>query len=280
MSSSWPREARQREEDDGGTEAERLRPPRGRHGLSHGERAGRHRRPRVRRRHADPPAGHGARARGAGGARARPARVVVNTHHHWDHVYGNAAFPRSDIVAHRSCPRLLGAQAQGISESVPAPPPEGVPAPTVTFGDRLTYVGDDEIGAPHPHARPQRGLDRGLPRRGRRPVRRRHPGVAAADLRPSVTATPPGSARCASSSSCPSRSSSPATGRRWARSSSRPTSATCTGCTRRWRSRRSSGVRRHGLDVPAAGSARSGRRARRGLRDGSPENLEWAYDEV
>jgi glyoxylase-like metal-dependent hydrolase (beta-lactamase superfamily II) len=70
--------------------------------------------------------------------------VVVNTHHHWDHVYGNAAFPRSDIIAHRSCPRLLGAQLRGISESVPAPPPEGVPAPTVTFGDRLTYVGDDE----------------------------------------------------------------------------------------------------------------------------------------
>jgi len=71
-------------------------------------------------------------------------RVVVNTHHHWDHVYGNAAFRTSDIVAQRTCPRLLEAQLHGISESVPAPPREGVPGPTLTFGDRLTYLGDDE----------------------------------------------------------------------------------------------------------------------------------------
>ena len=71
-------------------------------------------------------------------------RVVVNTHHHWDHVYGNAAFLTSDIVAQRSCPRLMEAQAQSISESVPRPPREGVPLPTVTFGDRITYLGDDE----------------------------------------------------------------------------------------------------------------------------------------
>ncbi len=71
-------------------------------------------------------------------------RVVVNTHHHWDHVYGNAAFPTSDIVAQRGCPRLVEAQLRGGSESVPVPPREGVPLPTVTFGDRLTYVADDE----------------------------------------------------------------------------------------------------------------------------------------
>lgn len=71
-------------------------------------------------------------------------RVVVNTHHHWDHVYGNAAFPTNDIVAQRSCPRLMEAQAKAMSESVPAPPREGVPLPTLTFGDRLTYIGEDE----------------------------------------------------------------------------------------------------------------------------------------
>jgi cyclase len=71
-------------------------------------------------------------------------RVVVNTHHHWDHVYGNAAFPTSDIVAQHSCPRLMEAQAQSISESVPRPPREGVPLPSVTFGDRITYLSDDE----------------------------------------------------------------------------------------------------------------------------------------
>ena len=71
----------------------------------------------------------------AGGRRL----VIVNTHHHWDHVYGNAAFPGVDIVAQRACPRLILAQGTTADESVPRQPPEGVPLPTVTFGDRLTY---------------------------------------------------------------------------------------------------------------------------------------------
>ena len=70
--------------------------------------------------------------------------VVVNTHHHWDHVYGNAAFAGVDIVAQRACPRLITAQMATADESVPLPPPEGVPLPTVTFGDRLTVIDDDE----------------------------------------------------------------------------------------------------------------------------------------
>ena len=70
--------------------------------------------------------------------------VVVNTHHHWDHVYGNAAFPAVDIVAHRSCPRLITAQAMSASETIPLQPTEGVPLPTITFGDRLLYGDDDE----------------------------------------------------------------------------------------------------------------------------------------
>jgi len=73
--------------------------------------------------------------------------VVVNTHHHWDHVYGNAAFPHDDIVAQRACPRLLQAQSQSADEAIPPAPPEGVPAPTITFGDRLTYA--DVSGAVH-----------------------------------------------------------------------------------------------------------------------------------
>jgi len=73
-------------------------------------------------------------------ARAGARRlVVVNTHHHWDHVYGNAAFPGVDIVAQRACPRLILAQGGAPAASAPPPPPEGVPLPTITFGDRLTY---------------------------------------------------------------------------------------------------------------------------------------------
>jgi cyclase len=65
--------------------------------------------------------------------------VVVNTHHHWDHVFGNSAFPGADIVAQRACPRLIQAELQGGDESLRLPPSEGVPLPNVTFGDRLTY---------------------------------------------------------------------------------------------------------------------------------------------
>jgi cyclase len=70
--------------------------------------------------------------------------VVVNTHHHWDHVYGNAAFPGDDIVAQRACPRLIQAQGSKADESVPLQPHEGVPLPNITFGDRLTFTDEEE----------------------------------------------------------------------------------------------------------------------------------------
>ena len=65
--------------------------------------------------------------------------IVVNSHHHWDHVYGNAAFTGHDIVAHRLCPRLIVAQSRSGSESIPPEPPEGVTLPSIGFGDRLRY---------------------------------------------------------------------------------------------------------------------------------------------
>jgi len=78
-------------------------------------------------------------------ARAGDRRVVVvNTHHHWDHVDGNAAFPSADIIAQHACPRLMQARLAGGDESLRLPPPEGVPLPSVTFGDRLTFSDDEE----------------------------------------------------------------------------------------------------------------------------------------
>jgi glyoxylase-like metal-dependent hydrolase (beta-lactamase superfamily II) len=34
----------------------------------------------------------------------KPVRFIINTHYHWDHTFGNAAFPGSEIVGHRSDP--------------------------------------------------------------------------------------------------------------------------------------------------------------------------------
>ena len=42
-----------------------------------------------------------------GALTAKPVRWVVNTHWHWDHVFGNALFPDAAIWGHRSCRRML-----------------------------------------------------------------------------------------------------------------------------------------------------------------------------
>jgi len=33
--------------------------------------------------------------------------IVINTHHHWDHVYGNWVFADKEIIAHKLCAKLL-----------------------------------------------------------------------------------------------------------------------------------------------------------------------------
>lgn len=70
--------------------------------------------------------------------------VVVNTHFHWDHVWGNCSFPNSVIVAHALCREKIarcggkelnayGALRQGAVELV---------LPDCTFTDRLAFEDD------------------------------------------------------------------------------------------------------------------------------------------
>ena len=34
----------------------------------------------------------------------KPVKYIINTHHHWDHTFGNQVFPEAEIIAHEYCP--------------------------------------------------------------------------------------------------------------------------------------------------------------------------------
>lgn len=75
-----------------------------------------------------------------------PVRYVVNTHHHWDHTFGNARFGGSELVGHTRCASRLvatGPEMKRHLEQLVAPEDrdevqaiEIVP-PTTTFDDTL-----------------------------------------------------------------------------------------------------------------------------------------------
>ncbi len=47
-----------------------------------------------------------------------PIRFVVNTHHHWDHTFGNARFATSELVGHRRCATQLLATGDAMKEQL------------------------------------------------------------------------------------------------------------------------------------------------------------------
>jgi len=53
-----------------------------------------------------------------------PVRWVVNTHHHWDHTFGNAVFGDAGIWGHARCAEALRDHGEGMRQSVIAKAPE------------------------------------------------------------------------------------------------------------------------------------------------------------
>ncbi|MFH7596074.1 MBL fold metallo-hydrolase [Streptomyces racemochromogenes] len=87
-------------------------------------------------------------------------RTVVNTHHHGDHTYGNAAFAPALIVGHdaaRTEQLAAGRQLELIWPETDFGALE-ITAPDLTYGDRLTlHVGATEVRVLHPGVAHTRG---------------------------------------------------------------------------------------------------------------------------
>lgn len=77
-----------------------------------------------------------------------PVTHLVNTHHHWDHTFGNARFPATDIVGHVRCRRELIENGEAARQSLLDAdwlPDEAKPLfaevqitpPEITFDERL-----------------------------------------------------------------------------------------------------------------------------------------------
>ncbi len=80
----------------------------------------------------------------------RPPGLLVNTHHHGDHVFGNAAFlPEATVVAHAELPAELAAAGTGLRALWPDVSWGETPlvAPHLTFRDRITlHPGGSDTG--------------------------------------------------------------------------------------------------------------------------------------
>lgn len=78
-----------------------------------------------------PTAARDARARIAA-AFHKSVSHVINTHHHWDHTFGNGAFPEATIVAHRFCAEDMKAEYGSAAARTIQLTPSGKSAPWLT----------------------------------------------------------------------------------------------------------------------------------------------------
>lgn len=81
-------------------------------------------------------------------------RLLVNTHHHGDHTYGNGHFmPKATLVSHAACRREALASGQHLHQVWPQTDFGHVPimGADITYTDRTTlHVGDIEAEVIHP----------------------------------------------------------------------------------------------------------------------------------
>jgi len=77
-----------------------------------------------------------------------PVRWVINTHHHWDHTFGNAEFTDAAIWGHERCKTNLADHGQAMLERVKAMAPDQASAldevlivpPSFTVADEATVT--------------------------------------------------------------------------------------------------------------------------------------------
>ena len=71
--------------------------------------------------------------------------VVVNTHHHWDHIWGNGFFEGSIPVAHELCHKMMSASMHADYEKYKhlALGEVKLALPALTFDSALFFPGDD-----------------------------------------------------------------------------------------------------------------------------------------
>ena len=205
--------------------------------------------------------------------------VVVNSHHHWDHSYGNAAFAGHDIVAHRSCRKLMASQGRSANESLPLAPPEGVTLPTISFGDRLSYMDDlDTVHLIHTPGHTEDSivlyLDKGRTLLAGDTVEWPIPSLAMRDGAALYVRTLRQLKQLAVDTVVPSHG--PWMGKAIIDANERYV----TGVYEAVAEAKLKGVGRHNLDVPAERFATEGVEIDDMYRRMHRENLEWAYDEV
>ncbi|GAA3378197.1 MBL fold metallo-hydrolase [Streptomyces sannanensis] len=87
--------------------------------------------------------------------------VVVNTHHHGDHTYGNSVFtPHATVIGHDACRSEVFDAGRQLHMVWPQTDFGAIriTAPTLTFSDRITvHVGETEVRLVHPGVAHTRG---------------------------------------------------------------------------------------------------------------------------